>query len=214
MLTVHGRKTSINVQKVMWVIGELGLAHTRTDVGGTFGGLDTSSFGTLNPNRLVPVIDDNGFKLWESNAIVRYLADNYGRGRLAPEGRYAFAVADQWAEWAQSTLYGDIITTCFLQLIRTTAKERSTALVAAAVERSGTKLALLEAQLEGKPFVTGEALTIADIAIGTLMYRYMNLPIKRPRLPNVEGWYQRLSHRKPYQEHVMVDFQAMKVPGA
>jgi glutathione S-transferase len=214
MLTIHGRKTSVNVQKVMWAVAELGLAHTRMDLGGPFGGLDTPEYGAMNPNRLVPVLDDNGFKLWESNAIVRYLADSYGRGGLAPEGRYAFARADQWAEWAQSTLYSDIITTCFLQLIRTPAKDRNTALVAAAAERAGTKLQLLDAQLAGTAFITGEKLTIADIGVGSVMYRYMNLPIKRPRLVNVDAWFQRLSQRKPYQEHVMVDFAAMKVPGA
>ena len=185
MLTVHGRKTSVNVQKVMWAVAELGLEHTRTDVGGPFGGLDSPEYGALNPNRLVPVLDDNGFRLWESNAIVRYLADSYGRGGLAPEGRYAFARCDQWAEW-----------------------------VAAAAERAGAKLQLLDAQIGSNQFIAGDALTIADIGVGSLMYRYMNLAIKRPRLPNVEGWYQRLSHRKAYQEHVMVDFAAMKVPGA
>jgi glutathione S-transferase len=214
MLTVHGRKTSVNVQKVMWAVGELGLAHTRTDVGGPFGGLDTAAFGAMNPNRLVPVIDDNGFRLWESNAIVRYLAETYGRGGVAPEGRYAFAKADQWAEWGQSTLYGDIITTCFLQLIRTPAKDRNTALVNAAAERAGGKLGLIEAELQGKAFIAGDTLTIADIGIGSMMYRYINLPLKRPRLPNVEGWIKRLEERQAYREHVMVDFAAMKVPGA
>lgn len=214
MLTIYGRKTSINVQKVMWAIGELGLEHTRADAGGPFGGLDKPEFGAMNPNRLVPVMDDNGFVLWESNAIVRYLADAYGRGSIAPEGRYAYARADQWAEWAQSTLYADIVTTCFLQLIRTSAKERNTALVTAAAERSGAKLALLDAELAKSPYVTGAQLTLADIAIGSLMYRYFNLPLTRPKLPHVNAWYQRLTERKPFQEHVMVDFMAMKVPGA
>ena len=84
MLKVWGRKTSINVQKVMWAVGELGLPHERVDIGGEFGGLDTSAYGALNPNRLVPTIDDNGFILWESSAIVRHLAQTYGRGALSP----------------------------------------------------------------------------------------------------------------------------------
>lgn len=214
MLTIHGRKTSINVQKIMWAADELGLTPKRIDVGGPFGGLDKPEYGAMNPNRLVPVMDDDGFVLWESNAILRYLADTHGRGRIAPEGRYAYARCDQWAEWAQSTLYSDIISICFLQLIRTPAKERNTAQVTAAAERAGSKLALVEAELAKHPFVAGEQLSIADIAIGTLMYRYFNLPIARPKLPRVAAWYQRLTERKPYQEHVMVDFMAMKVPGA
>jgi glutathione S-transferase len=214
MLKVYGRKTSVNVQKVMWAVGELGLAHERIDAGGPFGGLDTPDYGKLNPNRLVPTIDDNGFVLWESQAIVRYLAETYGRGRLAPEGRYAYARADQWSDWALTTLNPDIIGTCFLGLIRTPAAERDTAKIAAAAANAGKKLAILDQQLEGRKFILGEQLTFADICVGAFMYRYFNLDIERPRNGNVIAWYQRLTARKAYQEHVMVDFQAMKVPGA
>lgn len=214
MLKIWGRKTSVNVQKVMWTVAELGLPHERIDAGGTFGKLDTAEYGAMNPNRLVPVLEDGGLQLWESSAIVRYLAEAYGRGSLAPEGRHAFARADQWMEWASTTLYADIISTCFLQMIRTTAADRNVAGVAAAAKRAGERLAILDAQLAGKPFITGDALTIADIGIGTLMYRYFNLEIARPTLPNVEAWYQRLTARKPYADHVMIDFVSMKVPGA
>lgn len=214
MLKVWGRKTSVNVQKVMWAVAELGLPHERIDAGGPFGGLDTPTFAELNPNRLVPVIDDGGFVLWESNAIVRYLADGYGRGSLAPEGRYGFARADQWMEWANSMLYGDIISTVFLGLVRTPARERNTAAVAASAKRAGERLAVLDVYLKDRQFIGGDALTIADIAVGALMYRYWNLEIERPRLGHVEAWYQRLAARKAYQDHVMIDFQAMKVPGA
>jgi glutathione S-transferase len=214
MLKVYGRKTSVNVQKVMWTVGELGLAHERIDAGGPFGGLDTPEFGKLNPNRLVPVIDDNGFILWESQPIVRYLSETYDRGRLAPEGRFAYARADQWSDWALTTLYADIIATCFLGLIRTPAAERDTARIAAAAANAGKKLAILDQHLEGRNWIVGDQLTFADINVGTLMYRYFNMDIERPRLGNVIAWYQRLTARRAYQEHVMVDFQAMKVPGA
>jgi glutathione S-transferase len=214
MLKVWGRKTSLNVQKVMWTVGELGLGHERIDAGGNFGKLDTPEFAGLNPNRLVPVIDDDGFVLWESNAIVRYLAERYGRGTLAPEGRHAFARADQWTDWATTTLFPDIIATCFLGLIRTQAKDRDTAAIAAAAKRAGDKLAVLDRHLDGRAFICGDTLTMADIVVGTHMYRYFNLPIERPALGNVEHWYRRLAERPPYQAHVMVDFEAMKVPGA
>ena len=214
MLKVHGRKTSVNVQKVMWVVGELGLPHTRTDVGGAFGGLDTPEYGAMNPNRLVPVIDDGGFILWESAAIVRYLSERYGRGTLAPEGRHAYARADQWMEWAGTTLMQPIIATCFLQLIRVQAAVRDTKAVAAAAKTVGEKLAVLDAHLADRQFIMGDQLTMADIGVGSLLYRYFNLVIERPRLVNVDLYYRRLTARPAYQQHVMVDFEAMKVPGA
>ena len=214
MLKVHGRKTSVNVQKVMWVVGELGLPHTRTDVGGAFGGLDTPEYGAMNPNRLVPVIDDGGFILWESAAIVRYLSERYGRGTLAPEGHHAYARADQWMEWAGTTLMQPIIATCFLQLIRVQAAVRDTKAVAAAAKTVGEKLAVLDAHLADRQFIMGDQLTMADIGVGSLLYRYFNLVIERPRLVNVDLYYRRLTARPAYRQHVMVDFEAMKVPGA
>jgi glutathione S-transferase len=214
MLKVWGRKTSINVQKVMWAVGELGVPYQRVDAGGPFGGLDTPEFAKLNPNRLVPVIEDNGFVLWESHAIVRYLAAEYGAGRLAPADRAQRALADQWMEWANSTIYPDVIVTCFLGLIRTPAKDRNAAAVETAARRAGEMLTILDTQLGGRSYILGDQLTVADIANGALMYRYFSLDIPRPQLRNVEAWYHRLTQRRLYQEHVMVDFQAMKVPGA
>jgi glutathione S-transferase len=214
MLKVWGRKTSVNVQKVMWAVGELGLQHERIDAGANFGKLDTPEYLAMNPNRLVPTIDDEGFVLWESNAIVRYLSEKYGRGKLAPEGHHAYARADQWMEWSITELYRDVIGVCFLGLVRTPAKDRDNGAIAAAAKRAGDKLAILDRQLDGRFFICGEQPTMADIAVGTLMYRYFNLPIERPALGNVEHWYRRLASRAPYQAHVMVDFQAMKVPGA
>ncbi len=214
MLKVWGRKTSINVQKVMFAVGELGLAHQRFDFGGPFGGLDTPEYGLLNPNRLVPTIDDNGFVLWESNAIVRHLAQRYGRGTLSPADELTFAKADSWMDWSLTTLVPDIIGTCFLQLIRTPAKERNNAQIAAAAKRAGDRLAILNNQLNGRAYIQGDSVTMADVANGTLMYRYYNLAIPRPSLPNVEAWYARLTKRAAFQTHVMIEFNSMKVPGA
>lgn len=214
MLKVWGRKTSVNVQKVMWAVGELGLAHQRFDYGGEFGKLDTPEYTQLNPNRLVPTIDDNGFVVWESSAIVRHLAQRYGRGTLSPSDEQTFAKADAWMDWALSSLYGDIISTCFIQLVRTPAAERNTELVEAAAKRAGEKLAILNRQLTGRSFIMGDQITIADIAIGVLMYRYFNLAIPRPPIANVEVWYKRLTQRPAYEAHVMVDFKPMMVPGA
>ena len=214
MLKVLGRKTSVNVQKVMWAVGELGLPHERVDLGGEFGGLDTPEYGALNPNRLVPTIDDKGLTLWESNAIVRHLAQTYGRGTLSPSDEQTYAKADSWMDWSLTTIYGDVISTCFTQLVRTPAKDRNVAGVAAAAKRAGEKLRILDAQLAGRQFIMGDGLTIADIAVGTLMYRYFTLNITRPPLANVEAWYARLSQRPAYQAHAMIDYTPMLVPGA
>lgn len=214
MLKVWGRNTSINVQKVMFAVGEMNLPHERYDVGGPFGKLETPEYGMLNPNRLVPTIDDNGFVLWESNAIVRHLGQRYGRGTLSPADEQTFARADAWMDWSLTTIYGDIISTCFLQLIRTPAKTRDCEAVEAAAKRVGARLEILNRQLSGRAFIVGEDLSIADVAVGTLMYRYFNLAIPRPALANVEGWYERLIARPAYRKHVMIDFQAMKVDGA
>lgn len=214
MLKVWGRKTSINVQKVMFAVGELGLEHERFDAGGPFGKLDTPEYTMLNPNQLVPTIDDGGFVLWESNAIVRHLGQRYGRGTLSPSDEQTFAKADAWMDWSLTTLYADIISTCFLQLIRTPASSRDQGMIDAAERRIGDKLGLLNRQLTGRAHLVGEQLTIADVAVGTLMYRYFNLPLRRPSLPNVEAWYDRLKQRPAYRTHVMIDFQSMKVEGA
>lgn len=214
MLKVWGRKTSVNVQKVMWAVGELGLAHQRFDYGGEFGKLDTPEYIQLNPNRLVPTIDDNGFVLWESSAIVRHLAQRYGRGTLSPSDEQTFAKADAWMDWALSSLYGDIISTCFIQLVRTPSADRNTDAVDAAAKRAGEKLAILNRHLTGRNFILGDQLTMADIAVGVLMYRYFNLAIPRPPLANVEVWYKRLTQRPSYEAHVMIDFKPMMVAGA
>jgi glutathione S-transferase len=214
MLKVWGRATSSNVQKVMWAVGELGIAHDRIDAGGPFGKLDTPEFLALNPNKLIPAIDDDGFTLWESNAIVRYLADTYGRGTLGPQDRKAFAGADQWMDWAATTIQPDVIGNIFMGVIRTSAVERNQATLDAAIQRVGDKLGLLDAHLAGRAYVGGTALTMADIALGSLMYRYFTLPISRPNLPNVEAWYARLQARPAYKAHVMIDYSALKVPGA
>ena len=198
----------------MWTVGELGLAHQRFDYGGEFGKTDTPEYIQLNPNRLVPTIDDNGFVLWESSAITRHLAQRYGRGTLSPADEQTFAKADQWMDWTLSSLYPDIISTCFIQLVRVTAADRNNELVETAAKRVGEKLGILNRQLTGRHYILGDQLTIADIAAGTLMYRYFNMAIPRPPLANVEVWYKRLTQRPAYQAHVMVDFKPMMVAGA
>ncbi len=210
MLKVWGRKTSINVQKVMWVIGELGLAHERIDVGGPFGGLDQPAFQALTPHGVIPVIEDGETVVWESNAVVRYLAAQYGDGGLGPHGPAARAQADQWMDWHSTTLYGDFIAV-FLGIVRTAPSQRDTAAIAQASERAAGHYRRLDAQLADQPFVAGDALTMGDIPVGATLFRYFTLEIERPDLPHLEAYYARLQERPAYREHVMISYEAMRV---
>ncbi|CFX07303.1 Glutathione S-transferase-like protein [Candidatus Filomicrobium marinum] len=212
VLRIWGRVTSINVQKVLWAADEIGLSYERVDVGGEFGKTDTPEYLALNPNKKIPVIQDGDFVLWESNAIVRYLAEAYGV--LAPAELEDRALAGQWSDWSLSSLYSDLITNCFHQHIRVTAENRDHALIAAASERLVEQFTILDRHLEGRSFIVGDALSFADIVVGALMFRYYTMPIQHVEAPNVEAWYQRLQERSAYREHVMRDWQQMKIAGA
>ena len=203
MLKVWGRNNSINVQKVMWTVAELGLEHQRIDAGGQFGGLDTPDYGTLNPNRLVPVLEDDGVVVWESNAIVRYLAARYGSGGLWPADPARRAEADRWMDWKITSLQPDM-TVVFWGLVRTPPEQRDTARIESAAERLGRTFAILDAHLAGRRFVAGDELTMGDIPVGAACYRYHALPIRRPPLPDLESWYARLQEREAFHNHVMI----------
>ena len=209
MLKIWGRTNSINVQKVMWVVGELGLDFERTDLGGKFGGLDTADHLTRNPHGLIPAIDDDGTVMWESHAIVRYLAAQYGDGTLWPSTPVARAQADMWMEWAQTTLQRDFIQ-LFWSFYRTPVEEHNHTLLADLNNRCTNTFLRLDSLLGDLPFITGDQLTYGDIPIATQFYRYFTLDIERPSLPRVEAWYQRLSERPAYAEHVMVPYEDLK----
>jgi glutathione S-transferase len=204
MLKIWGRTNSINVQKVMWAVGELGLAHERVDAGGAFGIVGTPEYRKLNPNGLVPTIEDDGLVLWESNAIVRYLAARHDRGGLWPEDPTLRAQAEMWMDWVTTTLIPNNLQTTFWQLIRTPEDKRDMPAVEAAARRLGTIWAYLDDWLSSRQFVLGDRLTIGDIPAGCAYYRYVNLPIDRPALPNLAIWYQDLKERDPFRTHVMV----------
>ena len=205
MLEIWGRKNSSNVMPVMWTVGELGLTHIRHNAGGTFGGLDSDEYGQLNPNRLIPTMKDNGLVLWESNAIVRYLASQYGKGTLWPNDIAQLAIADQWMEWMKTTFFPRFVP-IFLQLVRTAERDRDWALVERKVSAISQPLQILDHWLSDRPYVAGEALTMGDIPMGTIAYRYYNVDIEHRDLPNLKRWYQRLCERPAYQQHVMIPF--------
>lgn len=211
MLTIHGRATSSNVQMVMWLVGELGLVHRRTDKGHSFGGLDDPEFLAINPHGRVPAMEDGDLTLFESAAINRYLAAKYGRGTsFWPEDPAARAQADAWAEWGKTTLGPAFSGPIFWGLIRTPKEKRNPQAIARAVQVFEALLIRVGAQLGDKPYLMGDAPTLADIAIGHLLYRYFDIPIQRQPRPRVEAYYERLTERPAYAEHVMVSYDVLR----
>lgn len=203
MLKIWGRPNSINMQKVMWCIGELGLAHEVIPSGGAFGRNHEAWFLKMNPNGLIPVIDDEGFVLWESNAIVRYLAAKHDPGGLCPEPLAERADADRWMEW-QSTTIQPLLTPIFWGLVRTPVEQRNMAAIESAAEKLGKTFTILDRRLDGRRFILGARLTMADIALGAAAYRWYGLTVAHPRHFHLRAWYERLSGREAFRRHVMV----------
>ena len=202
MLRLHGRANSSNVQKVLWCCAELGLTYERTDVGGAFGGTNTPEYLAMNPNRLVPTIDDDGFVLWESNTIVRYLAARYGAGSLCPADLQARATAEMWMDWQLSTL-GPAFLPVFLGLVRTPPEQRDLAAIKAGRDKSSQAFAILDAALADRAFVAGADFTMGDIPLGVAAYRWFVLDIEREDYPNLRRWYDALSARSGFRQHIM-----------
>jgi len=202
MLKILGRKSSSNVQKVLWCCAEIGLAFERADIGGPFGGNKAPGYLALNPNGLVPTIDDDGFVLWESNAIVRYLSAKHASGSLWPTDLRRRADADRWMDWQQTTL-GPPMGALFRALLRSPPDPVEPAELESAKRRAASAFSILDAQLGRSRFVAGPDLTMGDIALGFAPHRWFMLPIERPSLPHVERWYRELCERPAYREHVV-----------
>ncbi len=195
MLKIWGRLTSVNVQKVVWCADELGLTYERIDAGRDFGLVDTPEYLAKNPNGLIPVIEDDGFVLWESNAIVRYLSGKYGEGTLWPTDRQMRADADRWMDW-QATTFNPLVGPAFWQLIRFAPEKRDPAVVETSRVGAEKKLALLDAHLATREFVAGSSFTMGDIPLGCSVDRWYKLPLARETHPHVERWYAELRVRK------------------
>lgn len=202
MLKIWGRNTSVNVQKVMWAVGELGLPHERIDVGGAFGKNREPAYLAMNPNGLVPTLEEDGFLLWESNSIVRYLAAKYGAGTLEPADLRERARAGSWMDW-QLTVAGPALTPVFWGLIRTPAEKRDHAAIEAGKVKSLAAMTILDAQLAKTAHVAGDALTMGDIPVALMAYRFRRLVPERPGLDNLERWFTAIEQRPAFKQHVL-----------
>jgi glutathione S-transferase len=201
MLKIYGVKTSSNVQKVLWCCGELGLAFQREEIGGAFGNNRSPAYLALNPNGLVPTIDEDGFILWESNVIVRYLSAKHGMGTLCPAELRQRADAERWMDWQQTALLPHM-GIAFRAMLRQPPDKIPEEQIRVAVQKAGDNWRILNARLTDRPFVGGAALTMSDIALGNAVHRWFKLPIERPDLPQLKSWYERLCERLSYREHV------------
>jgi glutathione S-transferase len=203
MIKIWGRNTSSNVQKAMWAVGELKLEHTRIDVGGAFGKTKEPPYLAMNPNSLVPTLEEeDGFTLWESNSIVRYLAGKHDKnGLLKPKDPKQRALASQWMDW-QLSVVGPAITPAFWGLIRTPVEKRDLAAIKTSQEKTTAAMAILDAQLAKTAYVAGPAFSYGDIPVGVMCYRYRQLVPGRPATPHLERWFDAIAKRKAFQDHV------------
>ena len=202
MLKLWGRVNSINVQKVLWALEELKVPYERAEAGMAFGVVNEPFYKKMNPNSRVPTIDDDGFVLWESNAIVRYLASKYAPSTLWPDDVEVRALTDQWMDWQTSTFW-PALRPLFLGLIRTGAEHRDPQALEYSRARTVALLAIMDRHLRTRRFIAGDPFTPADIALGACTLRWMELPIEREEFAHVRRWFERLIERPGFRKIVM-----------
>lgn len=212
MLKIWGRANSSNVQKVLWVADELGLHYERIDVGGAFGGTAEAAYRAMNPNGLVPTLQDDDFVLWESNTICRYLATREAADALLPGIGSAASVraradVEKWMDWASTSL-APAMHGAFWGLIRTPAAQQDRAAIIASAEKTAAQFAVMDAALAGRGWLAGDGFTLADVPAGIFAWRWFQLPwsqvgYRRPALPNLDAWHERLGERPAYRRWVM-----------
>ncbi len=204
MLKIWGRTTSSNVQKVLWACAEMNIPYERIDAGLQFGRNKDPDYLAMNPNGLVPTVEDGKVVIWESNTILRYLAATRGVDKLHPKDPAERSQVERWMDWQLSVL-GPPMGTLLLGYYRTPPERRDAAALDTAHTRAVAAWKILEHQLQdGKPYVAGKELTLADISLGMFVHRWYSYPVERPSMPHLKGWYDRLATRPPYKTHIMI----------
>ena len=194
MLTLLGRRSSINVRKVLWTADELGVPFTLDVWGKPHRDPDAPAFRALNPNAQVPVLRDGDFVLWDSSAIMRYLIDAYGPGGLVPDDPFERALAEQWFAWQLTDLnasWGYAV----MALVRKAPGYEDQAQIAAALSAWEAKMRILEGRLAETPYAAGLRFSFADIALGLSVHRWFGGDFERPDLPHVSAYYERVRSR-------------------
>jgi glutathione S-transferase len=202
MLKLWGRNTSINVQKVLWALGELKVPFERIDVGGAFGKNREPAYLAMNPNGLVPTLEEeDGFLLWESNTIVRYLAVKHGTGSLAPADPRNRARASQWMDW-QLSVASPAIFGLFWGMVRTPPEKRDHAAIDSSRQKTIEAMKILDGQLAKTPYVAGNEFTMGDIPVGLVAHRFRHLVPERTGVENLERWYTAIAGRPAFREQI------------
>jgi glutathione S-transferase len=208
-LTLWGRLSSCNVQKAMWLLEELALPYAHVKAGGDFGGLDDPAYLAMNPHGRVPTLKDGDVVVWESEAILRYLAARYGAPALWSDDAAERAAVDQWLAWTAAALYRDWID-LFWARVRTPPERQDAETIEALRHRTADRYGFLDSQLAARPYIAGDAFSLADIAAGMTLYRWYEMPIERPALPRLEAWYARLRERPAYRKAVCIPFDDLR----
>ena len=208
-MVLWGRRTSINVQKVMWILAELDVEYERIDVGGTFGGLGDERYMALNPHQKVPTLEDGSVVLWESNAILRYIGCAYGAGSLFGSTAADRGRSDMWMEWFQSSVYSSF-QTVFHQTVKLPNVERNVDVLKRAQDDIFRQFALYDSVLESSAYINGDQLTLGDIPMATCLYRYFTMNIDRPDYTQISRYYKDLMRRPAFRENVMIDYESLR----
>jgi glutathione S-transferase len=204
VLTIYGRTNSVNVQKVLWCLAELGLPYARIEAGLEHGKNTEPWYLKLNPNGRVPLLVDGSFSLWESNTIVRYLAGKHGLGGLCPASLETRALAERWMDWQLSTLVLPV-SIVFWNLIRKPAGERDAVAIERNLREANRAMTLLDEHLQSQPYVAGDAFTMGDLPVGATAHLWLEIPgIDRPPLAAVRAWRARLAGRVAFRNHVQL----------
>ncbi len=204
-LTLWGRRSAFNVQKVLWMLAELGLEAEHRPAGGSHGLLDQPGFLAMNPHGRIPVLVDGDEILWESHTILRYLAAQYGGERFWPASPAARSLADRWMDWSQTALQPDFMR-LFWSYYRTPEPERPADRILAARRDCEARFSLLDGELGDRPYLGGSEFGLADVPAGTTLFRYFEMGLDVPHPPAVMAWYERLAARPTFREHVMIPF--------
>lgn len=203
MLKIWGRKNSSNVRKVLWCAEELGLAYEAVDAGGAFGVVNEPHYRALNPNGLVPMIEDDGLVLWESNTIVRYLGGKHAPGTAwSPQDPVERAKAEKWMDWTTSSL-ATPFRPLFWGILRTPEEQRDWVAINAAHKTCAQLLSIADEALASQPFLSSKEVGMGDIPLGCFVYAWFEMPIERPEMRHLRAWYERLRERPAYQAAVM-----------
>ena len=211
MLRIWGRRSSSNVQALMWCVGELGLAYERQDAGFIYGVVDKPDYRAMNPNGTVPTLrDGDGPPLWETGAILRYLASVYGPESFWPRDPVARAGVDKWAEWSKLNVAMNFTAPVFWRVVRTPAARRDPAAIRDALATLGRYLDIAETQLTQSAWLAGAHFTLADIQFGHCLFRYFGIEIERLERPHLRRYYDALVTRPAFREHVMVSYEELR----